>query len=197
DSLEIGLHGKYAAGSFGLALFYNRYDDFIEQVTLASDPTGNNRTTFQKQNLDRVTIRGAEARGELLLDRVSALPAGSVLRGALAYARGKDEQSGQPLNSVDPLKAVFGLGYDAPDGAFGGELVWTLVAAKERVDESQTADQFEPAGYGLLDLIGHVRLGEGVSLNGGLYNLTDKQYWHWGDVRGLSEEQPGLGRYSQ
>ncbi|PAV47971.1 heme/hemoglobin receptor [Pseudomonas sp. HAR-UPW-AIA-41] len=196
DSFEVGLRGQYAQGSWGLALFYNQYDDFIEQVTLAEDPTGNGRLTFQSQNLDRVTIRGAEARGELFLDN-AGLPAGSKLRGSLAYARGKDEESGQPINSIDPLKSVIGLAYDAPSGQFGGELAWTLVAAKERIDDSQTANQYQPSGYGTLDLLGYWQLTEEVSVNGGLYNLTDKQYWQWGDVRGLSSTSAGLGRYSQ
>ncbi|NQD91285.1 TonB-dependent hemoglobin/transferrin/lactoferrin family receptor [Pseudomonas sp. CrR25] len=196
DSYELGLRGQYASGSFGLALFYNRYDDFIEQVTLANDPTGNGRMTFQHRNLDRVTIRGAEARGELFLSSLG-LPAGTRLRGAAAYARGKDEASGQPLNSIDPMKAVFGLGYDAPNGQFGGELAWTLVAAKDRVDETQLANQFEPAGYGILDLTGYWQVSEQLAVNAGLFNLGDKQYWQWGDVRSLNENSPGLGRYTQ
>ncbi|MDX9687690.1 TonB-dependent hemoglobin/transferrin/lactoferrin family receptor [Halopseudomonas formosensis] len=195
DSLEVGLRGQYDSGSFGLALFYNRYDDFIEQVTLANDPTGNNRLTFQYQNLDRVVIRGAELRGELFLDSLG-LPEGSTLRGSLAYARGKDEQTGQPLNSIDPLKGVLGLGYNAPSGRYGGELVWTLVDDKSRIDDS-TANQFEPAGYGLLDLHGFLRVADNLTLNAGLFNLTDKQHWHWTDVRGLTADNPGLGRYSQ
>ena len=196
NSFETGLRGQYAAGNWGLALFYNQYDDFIEQVTLADDPTGNGRLTFQAQNLDRVTIRGAEARGELFLDSIG-LPAGSKLRGAIAYARGKDEDSGQPLNSIDPLKSVLGLAYDAPNSQYGGELAWTLVAAKDRIDETQTANQYQPSGYGTLDLLGYWQLSEEVGVNGGLYNLTDKQYWQWGDVRGLSTSSAGLGRYSQ
>lgn len=196
DSYEIGVRGQYPSGSFGVALFYNRYDDFIEQVTLASDPTGAGRMTFQYQNLDRVTIRGAEARGELFLDRVG-MPAGSRLRSAIAYARGKDQASGQPLNSVDPLKAVLGLGYDAPSGQFGGELTWTLAAAKQRVDQTQIANQFEPAGYGTLDLSAYWHIGSGIAVNAGLFNLTDKQYWQWGDVRSLTENSQSLGRYAQ
>ena len=195
DSLEVGLRGQYDSGSFGLALFYNRYDDFIEQVTLANDPTGNNRLTFQYQNLDRVVIRGAELRGELFLDSLG-LPEGSTLRGSLAYARGKDEQTGQPLNSIDPLKGVLGLGYNAPSGRYGGELVWTLVDDKSRIDDS-TTNQFEPAGYGLLDLHGFLRVADNLTLNAGLFNLTDKQHWHWTDVRGLTADNPGVDRYSQ
>lgn len=195
DSLEIGLRGQYDSGSLGMALFYNRYDDFIEQVTLPDDPTGNNRLTFQHQNLDRVTIRGAELRGELFLDTLG-LPQGTHLRGSLAYARGKDEQSGQPLNSIDPLKGVLGLGYDASSGRYGGELVWTLVDGKSRTDDS-TPGQFRPAGHGLLDLHGYLQLADNLTLNAGLFNLTDKQHWHWTDVRGLTSNDPGIGRYSQ
>lgn len=193
--LEVGLRSQYAQGSLGLALFYNQYDDFIEQVTLAGDPTGNGRLTFQYQNLDRVTIRGAEVRGELFLDSLG-LPSGTSLRGTVAYARGRDEQSGEPLNTIDPLKGVLGVGYTAPDGRFGSELMWTLSGAKQRIDDS-TVNQFKTAGYGLLDLHGFVRIGDNLTLNAGLFNLTDKQYWQWGDVRGLTQSQPGLERYSQ
>ncbi|WP_286974913.1 TonB-dependent hemoglobin/transferrin/lactoferrin family receptor [Pseudomonas sp.] len=197
NSYELGLRGKFDQGSFGLALFYNEYDDFIEQVSLSSDPTGNGiPLTFQYQNLNKVTIRGAEAKGDLFLGSYG-MPEGTRLRGAIAYARGRDEDTGQPINSVDPLKSVIGLGYDAPNGEFGGELAWTLVAAKERVDKSAIPNQFEPAGYGTLDLNGYWQVSEQFSVNAGLYNLTDKQYWQWGDVRSLTADSPSLDRYSQ
>ena len=124
------------------------------------------------------------------------MPQGSYLKGAVAYARGKDESTGQPINSVDPLKGVFGLGYNH-DERFGGELTWTLVAAKERVDETQISNQYEPSGYGIVDLTTWWAIGGGVTVNAGLYNLTDKQYWNWGDVRGITASNAGLSRYSQ
>lgn len=197
DSYEIGLRGKYDMGSFGVALFYNRYDDFIEQVVLPNDPTGNNRLTYQYTNLDKVTIKGAEARGNLDLNQALGLPAGTSLRGAVSYAKGKDEETGEPINSVDPLKGVFGLGYDAPSGHFGSELTWTLVQAKHNVDDTEIPNQYKPGGYGLLDLSGWVKITDGVTLNAGLFNLTDKKYWQWGDVRGLTENSPSLDRYTQ
>ncbi|QRY79559.1 TonB-dependent hemoglobin/transferrin/lactoferrin family receptor [Pseudomonas sp. PDNC002] len=197
DSYEVGLRGKYDMGSFGVALFYNRYDDFIEQVTLPNDPTGNNRLTYQYTNLDKVTIKGAEARGDLDLNQAIGLPAGTTLRGAVSYAKGKDEETGEPINSVDPLKGVFGLGYDAPSGQFGSELTWTLVQAKHDIDEDEIPNQYKPGGYGLLDLSGWVKITDGVTLNAGLFNLTDKKYWQWGDVRGLTENSASLDRYTQ
>ncbi|WP_374978967.1 TonB-dependent hemoglobin/transferrin/lactoferrin family receptor [Pseudomonas solani] len=196
DSFELGLRGKYEIGSFGAALFYNRYDDFIEQVSRASSVPGFPFGEFQYVNRDRVTIRGFEAKGELFLDKLG-IPAGWRAMSSVAYARGKDEGTGQPINSVDPLKGVFGLGYAQPGGKFGGDLSWTLVAAKERIDRTQTAGQYQPSGYGLLDLNGWWQVTEEFSVNAGLFNITDKDYWQWGDVRGLTENNPSLQRYTQ
>ena len=196
DSFEMGLRGQYAIGSFGAALFYNQYDDFIEQVSRPSSVPGFPFGEFQYVNRDRVTIRGAEAKGELFLDQLG-LPAGWKARGSVAYARGKDEGTGQPINSVDPLKGVFGLGYSEPSGTFGGELSWTLVAAKTRVDMTQTANHAQTSGYGVLDLNGWWQMTDAFAVNAGLFNLTDKEYWQWGDVRGLTENSPSMGRFSQ
>ncbi len=197
DSWETGLRGKYRVGSFGVAAFYNRYDDFIEQISRASSVAGFPLGEFQYVNKDRVTIRGAEAKGELFLDELGLTPKGWKAIGSLAYARGKDEGTGEPINSVDPLKGVFGIGYTDPGSKFGGDLSWTLVAAKDRVDETQTASQYEPSGYGLLDLNGWWQVTDEFSVNAGLFNLGDKEYWQWGDVRGLTSLNQGLARYSQ
>lgn len=197
DSWEAGLRGSYSVGTFGVAAFYNRYDDFIEQVSRPSTVPGFPFGEFQYVNKDRVTIRGAEAKGELFLDELSLLPKGWKAIGSVAYARGKDEGTGQAINSVDPLKGVFGIGYTDPSSTFGGDLSWTLVAAKERIDETQTANQYQPSGYGLLDLNGWWQVTEEFSVNAGLFNLGDKQYWQWGDVRGLSSLNQGIARYSQ
>ena len=196
NSYEIGVRGQYTIGSYELAAFYNQYDDFIEQELTAAP--GYYIGQYQWVNIDRATIRGAEAKGELFLEHF-ALPAGSKALASIAYARGRDEESGAPLNSVDPLKAVLGLGYDAPSGDFGGALNWTLVKNKTRIDyaENPNGTQFATPGYGTLDLSGWVQLTEQVSLNAGLYNLTDKQYWQWGDVQGLTNDSASLDRFTQ
>ncbi|AWY39898.1 TonB-dependent hemoglobin/transferrin/lactoferrin family receptor [Pseudomonas putida] len=199
DSYEFGLRGRYDLGSFGIALFYNKYKDFIDTDTVP-DPNGTGLLTFQPRNIGKVTIRGAEAKGDIKLD--AFMPAGTRALGSIAYARGKDEETGQALNSVDPLKAVLGLGYDAPSGVYGGQLTWTVVQAKDRVDHTGDADllinrQFETPGYGVVDLNAWWQLTEQVSINAGLFNLTDKKYWNWGDVQGRDENAAGLGRLTQ
>lgn len=199
NSFEFGLRGRYDLGSFGVALFYNKYKDFISTETVA-DPDGTGLLTFQPLNLGKVTIRGAEAKGDIKLD--AFMPQGTRALGSIAYARGKNEETGQPLNSVDPLKAVLGLGYDAPSGIYGGQLTWTLVQAKDRVDHSGDADllinsQFETPGYGVLDLSGWWQITQEVSVNGGLFNVTDQKYWNWGDVQGRDTDSTSLGRLTQ
>ncbi|MDM1707235.1 TonB-dependent hemoglobin/transferrin/lactoferrin family receptor [Thiopseudomonas alkaliphila] len=198
DSFELGLRANYALGNLDLAVFYNRYDDFIEQVSRPSNKPGYPFGEFQYINQDRVTIYGAEFKGELFLDEVG-FSQGWLARSSLAYARGKDKKSGQPLNSVDPLKAVFGLGYEQSNGTFGGDLNWTLVAAKNRVNTEQLPSQFKTAGYGVLDLNGWWQMSEQLQINAGLYNLTNKRYWHWADMRGLSQQTGDINsaRFSQ
>ncbi len=196
DSYELGLRGQYSAGNMGIALFYNRYNDFIEQDNRPSNNPSFPFGEFQYVNIDRVTIRGAEAKGELFLDTFG-LANGWRALASVAYARGKDHGTGQALNSVDPLKGVFSLGYSQPNGQFGGDLSWTLVAKKSRIDTSQTANQLTTSGYGTLDLNGWWQLDEHLSINAGLFNLADKRYWNWGDVQGLSSNSPSLTRASQ
>ncbi len=196
NSYELGLRGQYSVGNASVALFYNRYSDFIEQTNRPSAVSGFPFGEFQYVNKDRVTIRGAEAKGELFLDAFG-LPSGLSALGSVAYARGKDHGNGQALNSVDPLKGVFSLAYAQPNGRFGGDLSWTLVAKKNRFDKTQTSDQFATAGYGTLDLNGWWQVDEHFSINAGLFNLADKRYWNWGDVQGLSSTSPSLNRASQ
>lgn len=196
DSYELGLRGQYSAGNIAVALFYNRYQDFIEQSNRPSSKPGYPFGEFQYVNKDRVTIRGAEVKGELFLDALG-LPNGWRTLGSVAYARGKDHGTGAALNSIDPLKGVFSLAYSQPNGQFGGDLSWTIVAAKDRFDKTTTSNQYATSGYGSLDLNAWWQVDSHLAINVGLFNLSDKRYWNWGDVQGLSSSDSGLTRSSQ
>ena len=183
-SFETGLRGKFDAGSFDVAVFYNKYRDFINEDAITP---GYSETTFQSNNIKHATIKGAEVKGQLNLDAFGA-PKGLYTRGSVAYAHGKNEDNGEPINSVNPLKAVMGLGYEQQ--AYGALVSWTLVKRKDQVDDTSffapdgTSKQFKSPGYGVLDLTGFYKVTKDVTVNAGLYNLTDKKYWNWDDVRG-------------
>lgn len=183
-SYETGLRGKFDAGSFDLAIFYNKYRDFINEDAITP---GYNELAFQSNNIKHATIKGAEIKGQLNLDAFGA-PQGLYTRGSVAYAHGRNNDTGQPINSVNPLTAVMGLGYEQQN--YGALVSWTLVKRKDQVDDSNffspdgTSTQFKSPGYGVVDLTGFYKVTKDVTVNAGLYNLTDKKYWNWDDVRG-------------
>ena len=184
-SYETGIRGNFDAGNFDVALFYNKYRDFIDEDNAALGPSG---TIFQPGNIKRATIKGMEVKGRLNLDAFGA-PQGLYTKGAIAYAHGRNDETGQPLNSVNPLKGVFGLGYDQDN--YGALVSWTLVKQQNRVDSTTffapdgiTANgPFKTPGFGIVDLTGFYKVTNDLTVNGGLYNLTDKKYWNWDDVR--------------
>ncbi|WCM52579.1 TonB-dependent hemoglobin/transferrin/lactoferrin family receptor [Pseudomonas sp. WJP1] len=183
-SYETGLRGQFDAGTFDVAVFYNKYRDFIDENAITP---GYTETTFQSNNIQHATIKGLELKGRLNLDTFGA-PSGLYAQGSVAYLYGRNDDSGEPLNSINPLTGVFGLGYDQDQ--YGALLSWTLVKRKTRVDSTSfntpdgTSTQFKTPGYGVLDLAGFYKVTDDLTVNAGLYNLTDKKYWQWDDVRG-------------
>jgi hemoglobin/transferrin/lactoferrin receptor protein len=183
--IETGIRGNFDAGNFDIAVFYNKYKDFIDEDNTSVSPTG---TIFQPFNIKRATIKGIEAKGRMNLDAFGA-PPGLYTQGTVAYAYGRNDETGQPLNSVNPLKGVFGLGYEQEQ--YGALVSWTLVKKQDRVDSTTffspdgntTSAPFKTPGFGIVDLTGFYKVTKDVTLNGGLYNLTDKKYWNWDDVR--------------
>ncbi|MCP1497558.1 hemoglobin/transferrin/lactoferrin receptor protein [Pseudomonas migulae] len=189
---ETGLRGQFESGSFDVAVFYNKYRDFIEEDAITP---GYSELTFQSANIKHATIKGAEVKGRLNLD-VFGAPQGLYTQGSVAYAYGRNNDNGEPINSVNPLTGVFGFGYDQDN--YGGLLSWTLVKKKDRVDDSKfkspdgVSSQFKSPGFGVLDLTGFYKVTDDVTVSAGVYNLTDKKYWLWDDVRGYD----GVGEAS-
>lgn len=146
--------------------FYNKYRNFIDTVTDTTNPMylfG----SFKAENIDRVTIYGAEAEAHKYFDN------GFSIQAAVVYAHGENEETGDFLESVPPLKGIVGIGYDADQ--WGADLRAIGVAA---VDPDSTA-QFKPDGYGIVNLTGWLepeRL-NGLRIAGGVYNLFDEEYY--------------------
>jgi hemoglobin/transferrin/lactoferrin receptor protein len=64
-----------------------------------------------------------------------------------------------------------------------------VVESKNDVDDSRS-ELFEPGGYGIVDLTASYRPLDSLAIRVGLFNLTDKTYWRWSEVRGLSPGDP-------
>ena len=61
----------------------------------------------------------------------------------------------------------------------------------------QGDDKFATPGYGLVDLTAYYKPHKDVTINAGVFNIADKQYWVWDDVRHTTASDPGLNRYTQ
>jgi hemoglobin/transferrin/lactoferrin receptor protein len=195
--LEGGLRTQGDYGSTEITTFYNRYRNFIEQESLGTSstyPTG----IFTNVNIDRVVIKGIEAKSTLQLSQLfDAAPQGLHLMSSIAYADGKNETDNEPLNSVSPLTFANTLGFDAPTKTWGSALTVTWRAAKKASDITED-DQWQaiPSST-VLDLTAYYRPLDNVTLNAGLFNLTNEKYWLWNDVRQVSNSSANLDRYSQ
>jgi hemoglobin/transferrin/lactoferrin receptor protein len=193
DGLDLGLRWQGHAASFRAAVFRTRYEDFIEsKVRLGTDPVSG-RILFQSQNLSETRIEGFEAGWQL---RLGGALESVKTDGALYKAWGENKDNGQPLNSVGPGQAVLGLSWLHPEGSQQLRLQATLTEDWSERDESNS-ELFEPPGYATFDLYYSHGLGKRTTLRAGLLNLTDRSYWNWTDVRGLSPDDPVIPYLAQ
>ncbi len=163
-----------------LSLFDNRYKNFIDSVTANEEDYGFQPGEFPTffevmENRDKVRIYGAEATTHWQF--ASAWKAWT----SVAWAVGKDRETGQHLNSVAPLTGTLGLSYS--QARYGADL--TLTAARSR-DKVENDGDFQAPGYAVVDLSSFWQPAalDGVRLQAGLFNLLDKQYWNALNVPG-------------
>lgn len=200
--VELGLRHVAAQHRLQVAVYDNRYKDFIEsvQLTCPGDPDcvlpAPPWRTNQSVNLSRVRIYGAEARGAW------AFAPGWRVDGGIAWAHGTNEESGQPLESIEPVRLTLALVREAGDWGFEARL--RAAAKKSRVGEYPTESTvanrtwFRTPGYGTVDLSVWRQLGKNFRVTSALNNLLDKKYWLWSDIRQADARNPsGVDFYTQ
>ena len=198
DSFEVGLRGSTLYGDFEITGFYNTYEDFIATVTTTPDPSNPRYFVNTSENLHKARIKGIELKGQIYLDELNNSLDGFTLNSAIAWAKGEGEVQGkmEPLNSVSPLTATIGLAYEDQSEDWGGELLWSVAQGKSKSDISNADSRFASPGYGVIDITAHYDITQELSLNVGLFNITDKKYWIWNDVQSQSSSN-NMNRFSQ
>ncbi len=190
DGFEAGVRGRFTSNSsFQIAGFYNRYSDFIATQVIG---TSGGLQQFQYRNLNSVEIYGVEARGDWRIT-----PEWRA-RTALAYARGQDLNTGRPVDGVDPFRVNLGAAWSAPAGSrlegLGTEVNVTAATRNNRVS---SAAYYRAPAYGVLDLAAHYDFGRGITLNAGLFNVTNTRYFLTSDVSGISGTSTLRDLYAQ
>ena len=119
-----------------------------------------------------------------------------VFDGSAFYARGTNKENNEHLNSVGPAQAVLGLSWLSPTERTTVRLKSTLTESWDRRDET-SGDLFKPAGYAVFDVFVTQQIANSVTVRAGLHNLTDRTYWNWSDVGGLSPDDPVIPYLAQ
>ena len=184
QNFEIGARGHLDALTLDVAAFTGRFKDLIEDsVQVGGAGTAANPTVFQSINVGNARISGFEVKGNWDWGRV----AGGQLTTPFNYgtARGKDSDTGKPLDSIDPAKIRAGVQYAT--NAWDLRLDLAHHAAKKQSDTN--AALFVTPAATTLDLGGQWRIRKDLRLNATVANLTNKKYWNWSDVRNATAAQ--------
>jgi hemoglobin/transferrin/lactoferrin receptor protein len=191
ESWEAGIKFSTEAVSLQIAAFTADYDDFISQQVVGGSFTPMDPAQYQFVNYDAVAIEGVEAKANFRMGN------GFYSRFAIAYADGDILSPGQapaPLDTIDPLNLVLGIGYREPQGRFGGELIATHHARKP-LDE--TDGGYRPDAFTILDATAFFALTDALKLRAGIFNIFDEKYAYWQDVRGLSATSTTTDAYTR
>ncbi|WP_341319448.1 TonB-dependent hemoglobin/transferrin/lactoferrin family receptor [Paraburkholderia sp. IMGN_8] len=191
DTIEAGLRGKLGTGfgplSYSAAVFAGRYRNFISQQTVGGTGTPTDPLVFQYVNFGKARIHGLEGRAEWFL------PQGFSVKTAMAFTKGSVENTGaanQPLDTVNPFSAVFGVRYE-PGERWFAQADLLFQAAKKSSDITpkgcSSATCFAPPSSFVVDLRGGYRFSKHVVAYLGVFNLFDRKYWNWSDVRGIAD----------
>ncbi len=174
QGLEAGLRTRLGEAALSVAVYDNRYDQFIESQVIGN---ANGVSLFQDTNLGEARVYGAEISGDW------AFAPQWALNGSLAWSRGTDVVNDRPLNAVEPLTTVVSLRHDARSGRWGLQTLLTHVGEQNRVS---APDRVKGEAYTVLDVVAHYHWGERATVRVGFFNLLDRQYARWNSVKGLA-----------
>lgn len=186
--VEVGLRGRDNSLRYSISVFRADYKNFIENVAVSGTGSPADPLTYQSINRDKVTVTGIEGDARWQIDAVWAVSGGfSWHRGDRHADDGKT-----PLASIDPAKLVAGLHYS--QGGYYADLMLTHQQAKKRNPE---ADGYSPNRFTTADLMAGWQINRNVSLQAGVFNLTDERYTQWADVRDLRADSQVIDAYTQ
>lgn len=218
-NVELGWRWEGERARFGVSVFRDRYEDFIESVRITANPDVEYQTCSRGvcttrlgydfntlDNVGEVTVKGVEAEG------LWRLGDAWLLRAAYSHNEG-EQKDGSPLDSINPDRAVLGASWQGFDDRLRITGNLTHGWAKSRNDVNLATDIFgeeaEPflsASYTVFDLFGSFQVNDWVRINAGVYNLFDEEYTPWARIRNVTRgdfylygyaTDEGIGRYSE
>ena len=169
--LNVGTTFRAAEATLALDVFVRHVDDYI---TVAHDPNLAQRLPLSPDQLFRYVQADAARFAGFDLTATSAAGPWVDVRGGWSYVRAVDLLFDEPLFGVPPFEQVYALELHNPARTGWVELLVTSTAAQERVASARLEAPTD--GWTTIDLMGGVRMREGLTLRAGVQNLTDRYY---------------------
>lgn len=221
-NIDIALVGEFDVIEFRLGAFYSKYDDFIDYETQngintntgIADPDG----YIVPVNSGEVDIKGIELSTNINLSKAFALSEGFSTGAQAAYTNGESNDD-VPVYSIQPFNLTWSFNYNQPKGLWGAALYASHTSGKENKDSFSfatdgsgaiTNEKVYPLYLSntatIIDASAYYNFTDSLRITGGIYNLTDKEYYRWdsvsfvdqGDLRpGIGVIDDGIKRYSE
>lgn len=203
-NLELGARLRSDRLTLNMAAFAGNFRQLIiDKMPLGGAGVAGNPLIFQTVNIDAARIQGVEVNGKWVLG--SAFGGQWNLPFALGRTSGRNRDTGLPINTIEPLKALVGLHYEG--AALSGRLQAIHHAAKAAGDLDSPylakpatpprVAQFLSDAATTIDAHLQWRLRKDLRLNLMVGNLTNRKYWLWSNVQGLAANSTVLDAYTQ
>ncbi len=176
DGFELGFRYSGNEHQLNLNVFHNDYNNLIVSRDLIGLDPDTGALIFQSRNIEDATIYGAE------LDYQWQINNQWSTGWQLAWTRGENNLTQKPLNQISPPKATANLQWQSENQLWQVSLYGLFSEAQDRVDGDDD-ELFKTPGYATFDLLLAYQLTPSSQVNLGMYNLTDKKYWLWQQVR--------------
>jgi hemoglobin/transferrin/lactoferrin receptor protein len=187
NGFEIGYRYFGKNHIFNFAAFNSDYRDFIETKARIGVDIDTGTLLFQSRNIDEANIYGFEFDYFWNIDNQWSLATN------LAWTKGKNQMTNENLESISPAKAVVNLNWNSANDLWSTKLFTTLNKSKSSIDD----DIFNTPASTVVDLMIHRKLSKSSHIRLGLFNLFNKKYWNWQQVRNFDAADPIIESLSQ
>ncbi|WP_136625133.1 TonB-dependent hemoglobin/transferrin/lactoferrin family receptor [Aureimonas flava] len=189
NGFDLGLTLEREAFSARINVFHTDYENFIDVVQRSPS------CFVDRANCNTLYPQGGVSSYRNIPDaRISGVEFGGAVRfadfwtarGSLSYIDGRNRTDDVYLDSISPLTAIVGLGYDRQE--WGGEVSAKLASRRHKVDQG-----FQSPGYGVVDVTAWYapEQVQGLKVTGGIFNVFDETYYDAVNVP-LSPSQPAI-----
>lgn len=201
QEIALTVHDNW--GFVSTSVFQTKYRHFIDLAYLGSRNLSNSVggqaqardfQVYQNVNVDNAKVKGLEINARLNLGYFWHVLDGFNTSYKFTYQRGRLDGD-RPMNAIQPKASVFGLGYDHKENKFGADLYITRVSEKKAKDTynmfykeqgyKDSAVRWRSDDYTLVDAVGYIKPIKNLTLQFGVYNLTDRKYLTWESARSI------------